>query len=278
MKTSLVSVFFVVLGALAGACTGAVTTGENSAEVGSCGGAPDGSACDDGLFCTVGDTCQSGVCIGKERPCGGDLGFCELATCDEDADQCVAEVRDDCENECATPELESAYQKGWTDGFAAVTEIWDRDDDCDASEEIIADITRQIEEAQQKPGGDTGEARRCRKAGVLDGGYAAIDSIQVFCDEVCFADGELVGAVAAAAYCEMAIDADCGKDAGEWMRGPVNLCGLNYEIGCDGAFIGTSIDYVNEKGACEPYTLGEHEQAWDRTRNVACDYQNRPGQ
>jgi hypothetical protein len=277
MKTALVLVSFLML-ALAGGCTGTVTTGEANAEIGSCGGQPDGAACDDGLYCTVGDTCQAGLCIGKERPCGGDLGFCETATCDEAADQCVGEVRDDCENECGTPELERAYQTGWSNGFAAVTGIWDRADDCDASESIIEDIVRQIEEAQQKPDGTTGDVRRCGKAGVLDGGYAAIDSIQVYCDEVCFASGELVGAVSAAAYCEMAIDADCGKDAGEWMRGPVNLCGLNYEVGCDSSFIGTSIDFVNDKGACEPYTTGEHEQAWDRTRNKACDYANRPGQ
>lgn len=86
MKSSLVSVFFVVV-ALTGACTGAVTTAGDSAEVGSCGGKADGASCDDGLFCTVGDVCGGGECEGTPRVCGDDFE-CTQDSCNEATNSC----------------------------------------------------------------------------------------------------------------------------------------------------------------------------------------------
>ncbi len=59
---------------------------------GSCSNAakPDGTACDDGAFCTVDDTCQAGVCQGTARDCSGSGGACADAVCDEAATACVA--------------------------------------------------------------------------------------------------------------------------------------------------------------------------------------------
>lgn len=48
----------------------------------------EGVACDDGKFCTVGDRCTSGFCLGDQNPCPtGDQ--CIKGVCDEDAKQCV---------------------------------------------------------------------------------------------------------------------------------------------------------------------------------------------
>lgn len=47
----------------------------------------EGTACDDGLYCTVGDTCQAGACDGAARSCD-DGNVCTADACDEDADQC----------------------------------------------------------------------------------------------------------------------------------------------------------------------------------------------
>src|SRR5690606_8836555 len=46
---------------------------------------PEGEACDDGLFCTVGETCQAGVCTGgAPNTCGlEDPGQCQAIACDE---------------------------------------------------------------------------------------------------------------------------------------------------------------------------------------------------
>lgn len=77
----------------AGACQVAVTCDEeNDACV--INDAPFGTGCDDGLFCTEGDTCDGlGTCQGSVRNCGialGVLGDCQIPSCDEAAGQCVA--------------------------------------------------------------------------------------------------------------------------------------------------------------------------------------------
>ncbi len=55
---------------------------------GVCGFTPlsDGAACDDGLFCTTGDTCQAGACAGGTPTC--DPNAC--LTCDETANTCTS--------------------------------------------------------------------------------------------------------------------------------------------------------------------------------------------
>ncbi len=49
---------------------------------------PDGTPCDDGLFCTVDDQCTNGECGGQPRSCDDGIG-CTVDTCDEQSDQCV---------------------------------------------------------------------------------------------------------------------------------------------------------------------------------------------
>jgi hypothetical protein len=58
---------------------------------------PDGAPCSDGLYCTVGDQCKSGVCAsGKQRDCGGmGLTFCQGGACDETQKQCVSATAPD---------------------------------------------------------------------------------------------------------------------------------------------------------------------------------------
>jgi len=65
---------------------------EGVCEAGSCVAQPrdEGSSCDDGLFCTEGDTCTAGVCGGTEMECPSD-DPCTAGVCDEDADACGAE-------------------------------------------------------------------------------------------------------------------------------------------------------------------------------------------
>jgi hypothetical protein len=52
--------------------------------------AEDGATCDDGLFCTVNDTCEAGECQpGEPYVCKGKEGECVLLECDEDLDACT---------------------------------------------------------------------------------------------------------------------------------------------------------------------------------------------
>ena len=55
---------------------------------------PDGSPCNDGLFCTVGDACIAGSCQGSQRDCGQGLGPCEISNgCDESLARCDIVLR-----------------------------------------------------------------------------------------------------------------------------------------------------------------------------------------
>lgn len=51
----------------------------------------DGGACEDGQFCTAGDTCQAGICTaGSPNTCGMTADPCQQINCDEAADSCMA--------------------------------------------------------------------------------------------------------------------------------------------------------------------------------------------
>jgi hypothetical protein len=65
---------------------------------GACGFAdsPDGTPCNDGAFCTVGETCQAGVCgAARPRECNPAGEPCRTGTCDEANDRCVVQNRPD---------------------------------------------------------------------------------------------------------------------------------------------------------------------------------------
>ena len=49
---------------------------------------PNGSPCNDGLYCTVGEVCNAGVCTGTPRDCSSSGDQCRTGTCNETADAC----------------------------------------------------------------------------------------------------------------------------------------------------------------------------------------------
>lgn len=52
----------------------------------------DDTPCDDQLWCTEGDTCLQGKCLGTQRDCAADLAPCRiLVGCDESQDECVTD-------------------------------------------------------------------------------------------------------------------------------------------------------------------------------------------
>ncbi len=52
----------------------------------------EGETCDDGLWCTEGETCTAGGCGGgAPKDCSGLSGECAVGTCDDAADKCVAD-------------------------------------------------------------------------------------------------------------------------------------------------------------------------------------------
>ena len=56
--------------------------------------AADGTACDDGLFCTIGEVCNNGVCgDGQPNPCGST--DCKIGVCNEEEDTCLTTLQVD---------------------------------------------------------------------------------------------------------------------------------------------------------------------------------------
>ncbi|MBU1240859.1 hypothetical protein KJ865_14190, partial [Myxococcota bacterium] len=49
----------------------------------------DGAACDDGLFCTINDTCLGGTCDGSPMNCDDGVGCNGVEACDEGAGACI---------------------------------------------------------------------------------------------------------------------------------------------------------------------------------------------
>ena len=67
------------------------TTTDHCDQVGQCIGSfkPNGDPCNDDVFCSGADTCQTGECAGHAGdPCAGNTNC--VATCDEGADQCTS--------------------------------------------------------------------------------------------------------------------------------------------------------------------------------------------
>jgi hypothetical protein len=50
----------------------------------------EGAPCEDGLFCTIGDTCKSGICSGAPNPCAPPENVCLVGSCNELMSVCTA--------------------------------------------------------------------------------------------------------------------------------------------------------------------------------------------
>ncbi len=62
---------------------------------------PDGTSCDDGLYCTENEACAAGTCQGTEKDCSASGDQCNDGVCDEIKDQCDAVPKPDgtnCDN------------------------------------------------------------------------------------------------------------------------------------------------------------------------------------
>ena len=80
--------------------------------VGGCpedGWKPDGTSCDDSLYCTVLDQCTGGECGGTARDCSASGDQCRVGECNETSDQCEGPAKPDgtaCDdgNDCTVPD------------------------------------------------------------------------------------------------------------------------------------------------------------------------------
>ena len=100
-----------------------------------------------------------------------------------------------------------------------------------------------------------------------------IDGIYRDCAVLCYNEGVIIGELAAIVYCEISLQLGGLATADQFIRMPVQMCGFNFEFGCDINFMSLSFEYTNDLGSCEQYTwCGDYFDVWDQVRNNQCAY------
>lgn len=120
----------------------------------------------------------------------------------------------------------------------------------------------------------------CTYTGTVDGIYNQLDKIWDTCQTDCAEEGRLTGEFAAQVYCDLSIALNGLENADEFMRGPVQICGLEFENACDAEFIYWSLGYPDpydmtipvEDRACLLYTEDKFEDVWNQTRINQCAF------
>jgi hypothetical protein len=161
----------------------------------------DGTPCDDGLFCTLPDTCLGGVCQLGPRDCG-DEDPCTEDVCNEALGQCEnprvsdpppegldhpGTCEDGVDNDC----------DGLTDGADPDCKVCETDAECDDLEDCTADACLQgrcansptneggaCEDGQYCTVGDTCQAGRCQGGPARDCSALDGECVRGACDEV----------------------------------------------------------------------------------------------
>jgi len=174
----------------------------------------------------------------------------------------------------ATTQGQNAYKTGLRLGERIVQTAWNRVNDCDRLEYFLMIVEDNVGRLTLPPNPSTSTV--CRYTGTVDGVYNMLDSLYGTCADECFLDGEFAGGLSGEVYCELSIALGGLEEADNFLRGPVQVCGFNFEVGCDSAFIATTISYGNSDGVCEPFTLGEFFAVWDQARNNQCAYEPEP--
>jgi hypothetical protein len=183
-----------------------------------------------------------------------------------------AEANSDVPVSCrATAGTVSAYRTGLRTGKTIVSSAWNRVRDCDRVDYFLEVVEGNVSRLTLPANPSTSTV--CRYTGTADGVYSELENLYGTCADQCFLDGEMAGALSGEIYCELSIALGGLVAADDFLRGPVQVCGLSFEIGCDSAFIDTTVDYSNEDGVCRPYTEEEFFAVWDQARNNQCAYE-----
>jgi hypothetical protein len=177
-----------------------------------------------------------------------------------------AQVPDECQDSVS----QRAYNAGALTGASLTRQAWNAVNDCDRVEDfetIILNTLDKYDLPQNAP-----NYLICRYSGLVQGILDTLDILYQNCVEQCEAEGEIAGDVSAIAYCELSIALGGLTSADAFIRGPVQVCGLSFEVGCDSMFNATSLVYANAMGTCLPYTEDPFDVVWDQARYYQCAY------
>jgi hypothetical protein len=168
----------------------------------------------------------------------------------------------------------SSYRTGAKLGEKLVQQAWLRVHDCDRIDYFLQIVQDNVSRLTLPAHASTNTV--CRYTGTADGVYNALDTLYGTCSDQCFLDGTFAGELSGQVYCELSIALGGLAEADDFLRGPVEVCGLNFEIGCDSQFISTTTSFATTDGVCAPYTEGTFEEVWDQARNNQCAYEPIP--
>lgn len=146
-----------------------------------------------------------------------------------------------------------AFNVGKMTGTSLLRQAWNAVNDCDRIEEFEDMVIPVL--LRYSPGDAPTPYTQCRFLGLVQGMLDELDGLFTGCANQCFQEGQFAGELSALAYCELSIALGGLVTADQFLRGPVQVCGLSFELGCDSKFSTFATFYTNDLGErCEPFT------------------------
>ncbi len=170
---------------------------------------------------------------------------------------------------CAGRREAMFYERGVDRGRLIVAQSWASINDCGEIDYFFDILADNVSRLTLREGASLSLA--CMYSGTTDGVFDALGDLYGECSDLCFLDGTMAGELSAQIYCDLSIAFGGLIEPEDFVRGPVQTCGFNFEVGCDVAFVEETMSYVDPLGnACLPYTQDPHFDVWDATRNNMC--------
>lgn len=177
------------------------------------------------------------------------------------------QVRNGC---WGTNETHWLYERSVRQGRRFVLDRWKEKTDCSQLEAFVDSINAEVKERRPRR---RRPRKMCRYGGFSDGVMEALEGVRERCALSCAEDGRLAGKVSAGVYCSLSQLAKGLERASDFVRGPVKVCGENFQNACDASFVAEAKVYKNDEGTCEGYTQGKYAEIFDRYRNDLCIYE-----
>lgn len=172
---------------------------------------------------------------------------------------------------------EKEFWKGVSKGRRLAEKLWKKKKaDCDYVDPFTDSLMVELDKLELRKGSSPKLPKQCKYTGELEGVFAVLTAVEVECADECLTDGDIVGVLAAKAYCDLVIGTDGDIDVEDWIRGAINFCGFHFETACDTTFWTETSIYENADGSCAPYTNGEYFETWELSRLQSCDYPEEP--
>jgi hypothetical protein len=168
---------------------------------------------------------------------------------------------------CSEPKKARLYNVGYSNGEKFTSKSWEKIDNCDNIEHfetLLIDKIKHFDIVEDE------KNNACLFNGYVNAVLSEVNNIYDRCGTLCYNKGEIMGELAATAYCKMSLSGLHSVDA--FVREPVRFCGFSYELACDVTFLYSTFIYSSDIGDCEYYTYGEYSEIWDQVRNIHCAY------